>query len=357
MNMKRFLKSAAPAALVLALCACTGGQGQEENIQYVKTAVAHAIGDDMELSYSGKTRSSDEANVAFRVSGPITQMLVKEGDYVRKGQVIAVMDPRDYQVQLAATEAEYARVKADAERVIALYKEGNTTASNYDQARYGLEQMSQKLANHRHQLDDCRLRAPISGYIQTRLHDAGETVSAGMPVVSMFASDNIEIEVNLPASDYSHLGAVTGASCTFDVLKDETYPLTIVRTSKEANPSQLYAIRLRIRGDYDRRKLTPGMSTMVRISYNIPNETGGVTVPTGAVSDQDGRTHVFVCSGGKVHRRNITVGTVDLDGNIQVQSGLQDGDTVVSAGVRYLTDGQKVQAIRPASPYNVGNLL
>lgn len=355
--MKQMWKYFVSATVILAVCACSNKKETNDDALYVKTAVAQGIGDDMELSYSGKTKSSDEANVAFRISGPIQTMLVKEGDYVKKGQVIAIMDPRDYQVQLKATQAEYAQIKADAERIIAMYKEGNTTASNYDKARYGLEQITEKLTNHRHQLEDTKLRAPISGYIQTRLHEVGETVAAGMPVVSMFASDQLEIEVNLPASDYTHISSITGAECSFDILKGKTFPLEIVRTSKEANPSQLYTIRLRIKGEYDKSKLTPGMSTTVRISYNIPNETGGVTIPTNAVLNKNGRTTVFVYNNGIAKQRNITVGTVDLDGNIQVISGLRNGEWVVSAGVRYLTDGQKVKTLKPTSEYNVGGLL
>ena len=115
--------------LLLLLCGCKGEHTEQATTQYVKTTTVSATNQGGTVSYPGKTRSKDDANLSFRVSGPISKVMVKEGEHVRKGQTIALMDPRDYQVQLSATQAEYEQVKADAERIIAMYEEGNTTAS------------------------------------------------------------------------------------------------------------------------------------------------------------------------------------------------------------------------------------
>ena len=344
----------------LFLIACGNTQkGTEGEPQYVKTAQAKRISDAAELSYPGKTKSSEEVNVAFRVSGPIQKVFVNEGQFVSKGQLIAQMDPRDYEVQLAATQAEYEQIKADAERVIALYKENGTTASNYDRARYGLQQITEKLAHHKNQLADTKLYAPISGYVQSKMHESGETISAGMPVVSMFNAGDVEIEVFVPAADYARQNDLISATCSFDVTPGKIYPLEIVRISKEANASQLYAARLRIKGDYDHKKITPGIATMVYASYHAPNEVDGVVVPTTAIDRQDDKCFVFVLdkNTSTVKHRAVEVGRIDLEGNIQVLKGLKPNETVVCAGVRYLTDGQQVKEIEKASKANVGGLL
>ena len=148
---------------VSVLCSCNGKKEAQEDVQYVMTATAKGGGNESQQTYPARTRSMEETNVAFRVSGTIERVFVKEGDYVRKGQLIATMDARDYRVQLEATQAEYAQIKADAERVFELYKEQATTASNYDKARYGLSQITQKLQHHKNQLADTRLYAPING--------------------------------------------------------------------------------------------------------------------------------------------------------------------------------------------------
>ena len=352
--------AALAAILCLTLASCSKTKEKTaDDVQFVKTAQAKRISDAAELNYPGRTKSSEEVNVAFRVSGPIQRIYVKEGQYVSKGQLIAQMDPRDYEVQLSATQAEYEQIKADAERVIALYKEDGTTASNYDRARFGLQQSTEKLAHHKNQLADTRLYAPISGYIQRKMHESGETVSAGMPVISMFNAGDVEIEVFVPASDYARQSDLLSATCSFEVTPGKEYPLEVVRVSKEANATQLYAARLRIKGDYDHQKITPGMSTMVYVSYQAPNEVNGVTVPTSAIDRKDGQTAVFVLdtNTGTVKRRTVEVGRIDLSGNIQVLNGLKPEEKVVCAGVRYLTDGQHVKELPRTSKANVGGLL
>lgn len=309
-------------------------------------------------AFTGKTKAAHDVNLAFRVSGQIARVLVNEGDYVRKGQVVAEMDSRDYQLQLNATEAEYEQIKADAERVIALYGEGNTTASNYDKARYGLQQITQKLANHRNQLADTKLRSTIDGYVQSKLHESGETVSAGMPVVSLFSKGNTEVEIKLSATDFANIQNYTSFYCKFDVTGDEQFPLEISRMSQEANASQLYAVRLRFKGVADAR-ITPGMTTVAYAEVNGGQASGIVNIPATALLSKGDNVQVFVydAKSGVVSARNVNVKTLHRDGSCDIDSGLKLGEKVVSTGVHHVKDGQKVRLLEKTSKSNVGGLL
>ena len=122
-------------------------------------------------TYPGRTQASEEANVAFRVAGTLLRVTVKEGDHVRRGQVIARMDDRDYRVQLAAAEAQYTQVKAEAERVISLYADSVGTANNYDKARYGLQQMEQKLQHCRDLKSQTRQCLKLQDFQWLKLQD------------------------------------------------------------------------------------------------------------------------------------------------------------------------------------------
>jgi len=188
------------------LVGCGGNSKQgNETAKMVNVSVCRDASELPPTSFTGLVRSADLVNVAFRVSGTISRVVVKEGDYVKKGQLLAILDDRDYQVQLNATKAEYESVKADAERVIALYEDGSTTAQNYDKARYGLQQISQKLANHTNQLRDTRLVAPMAGVVKQKLRESGEAVAAGLSVVELSSSDRLEIEIDLPAKEFMNL--------------------------------------------------------------------------------------------------------------------------------------------------------
>ena len=357
--MKKFSYFISIFLMAAAMMSCGHKDASQEDAPIVDVVTVKGVGEVDATTFTGRTKSASEVNLAFRVAGQIERVLVNEGDYVQKGQVVAVMDARDYQVQVAATQAEYEQVKADAERVMALYAEGNTTASNNDKARYGLQQITQKLANHRNQLADTRLRSTISGYVQTKFHESGETVSAGMPVVSVFGSGDTEVEINISASDFAHIDKFTSFGCRFDVTGDETFPLTIARVSQEANTSQLYTVRLKFTGDVDHKKITPGMTTMVYAEVSGNDAAGVVSVPASAVLNNNGKTQVYVYDpkSGVVMSRTVMVTRVQRDGTMQIDGGLKSGETIVASGIHHVRDGQKVKILEKPASSNVGGLL
>jgi len=108
---------------------------QKETIRTVKVASAENYGEVKTATFPGKVKPASEVNLAFRISGPIAKIHVREGQFVRKGELLAEMDQRDYQLQLAATEAEYTQIKAEAERVIKLYEKQSVSENDYDKAR------------------------------------------------------------------------------------------------------------------------------------------------------------------------------------------------------------------------------
>ena len=93
----------------------------------VKIDTVLSAGGQTALQFPGRVKAAQDISLSFRVSGTILRMYVNDGTYVRKGQLLAELDPTDYQVQLDATEAEYKQIKAEAERVMALYKDNGTT--------------------------------------------------------------------------------------------------------------------------------------------------------------------------------------------------------------------------------------
>lgn len=345
------------AAAMLGLISCGSNEKKESSLQYVKVGTAQRAEAQYNLSYPGRTKPSEDINVSFRVSGPILKMYVNEGDHVRKGQIIAQMDPRDYETQLSATTAEYEQIKSDAERIEALYKEGNTTASNYDKARYGLEQITAKLNNSKHQLADTKLYAPIDGYIESRMHDAGETVGAGMPIVSIFGSGATEVEINITASDYTKKDKFGSFYCTFDLFPDRKFPLELVRINQDANANQLYNVRLRMK-DGNKTGITPGMTTMVYINMK-GSESEPIIIPTTAVFNDNDQTFVYVYKdkSGTVEKRAVTLKHLRTDGYCEISNGLKENETIVTAGVHEIENGQKVKALPSISKTNVGGLL
>ena len=341
-----------PTALMLAGCAKEKSAAPAERLVLLQT-IAGAQVDNM-MTYPGRTRASEEASVAFRVAGTLLRVTVKEGQHVRRGQVIAQMDDRDYRVQLMAAEAEFTQVKAEAERVMLLYADSVGTANNYDKARYGLQQITQKLQHCRDQVSDCVLRAPFDGYVQSVMRESYETVAAGMPIVSLIGDGQTEVIINIPASENLRREQFASFSARFDVLPDEQFPLQLLSIARQANVNQLYEVRLGLLGRHP--QITPGMSTMVRLSYKSDGSKP-ISIPISAVHHSGDTSSVFVYADGKARQTAVTLGHVHNDGTVEVLSGLKAGEQIVVSGVNTLTDGEAVRPAPKPSKTNVGGLL
>ncbi len=310
------------------------------------------------LQFPGRVKAAQDISLSFRVSGTIQYMHVNDGAYVRKGQLLAELDPTDYQIQLDAAEAEYQSVKAEAERVMALYKENVTTPDANDKAVYGLKQITAKYRHHKDQLGYTRLYAPFSGYIQKRLFEAHETVGAGMPVLSMISNSAPEVEINLPAAEYIRREQFDRYRCTFDIYPEQTYELKLISVTPKANANQLYTMRLQLITD-NRPVPSPGMNTMVTILCNN-DSSRNLSVPGSAVLQKNGKACVFVYnpSDNKVSSREVTVVRLMSDGrSIITSDGLKPGDLIVSAGIHYIENGEIVKPLPVASETNIGGLL
>jgi RND family efflux transporter MFP subunit len=342
--------------LALALISCSQSGKNEEKTRYVKCEKAEIVENySKESNFSGRLKAANDINVAFRIAGPISKVYVSEGDFVRKGALLAQMDERDYAIQLSATQAEYNRIKAEADRVIELYAKESVSPNDYDKAVYGLKQITAKLEAHKNALADTRLVAPFDGFVQKKFFDGGETVSAGMPVISMISKDLPEVEINIPTSDFVRRGEVASASCVIDAFGDKEFPLELIGVNKKANLNQLYTTRFRFKNKEDEQP-APGMSAMVTIRYRADG-SGIFSVPvTALVSDGDS-TKVWVLENGEARSKKVKVSNISLDGRAIIDNGITSDDVVISAGTSTLKEGQKVKALPEKSSTNVGGIL
>ena len=309
------------------------------------------------LQFPGRVVSSEDANLSFKVSGTIRRVYVDEGDRVSAGQLVAEIDAKDYEAQLSATEAEYASIKANAERVIALYGDNAVTASDYDKARYGLQQIEAKLRNHRDQVSYCKIYAPFSGSVQTRFFKSGENIAAGIPVLSLISTNNPEIEINLPASSYLRRSSFSAYSAHFDVLPGEVVPLKFVSVMPKANANQLYTMRLRIEGDA--KGVAPGMSAWVNIVSSEADGALEIRLPVTAIVEDKGNSYVYLYEAKQqtVRRCDVRILRLHTDGTAVVTGVIQPNSVVVSTGANHIKSGDRVTPLPPVSETNVGGLL
>lgn len=342
---------------MLGFSACRVPPSGGRSVRMVKTDTVKVCRHELQTSYPGRIRPAADVDLAFRVAGPILDMPVEIGRYVRKGQVIARIDPRDYELQFRATEAEYRQVKAEAERVMELYRRKSVPVNDYDKAVSGLRQISSKHSAHENARKDTELRAPFNGYIQKKYFDAGETVAAGMPVISMIDTHYFEVEADIPSADYVRRGLFRRFHCVADVFPEHVFPLELVDIARKANLNQLYRMRFRLRPEAG-FPLAAGMSVNVTVECE-PAGAGLTEVPLSAVFGKGGETSVWIYRPGenRVERRGVRVSRILKSGRAVLDSGVQAGEIVVTAGVHRLEEGMAVEPLKPVSRTNVGALL
>lgn len=337
--------------------ACQSKSIQPDSIPVVKLSTVKQYRAGTVVSFPGKVKAASEVNLAFRISGPISAIHVKEGEYVRAGQTLAEMDSRDYALQFSATEAEYHQIRAEVERVIQLYEKQSVPENDYDKATAGLKQITAKYNAHKNALNDTKLIAPFDGYIQKRYFDKNETVAAGMPIFTIISADMPEVEINIPANEFIRRDKFENFTCTFDIFPHHFFPLTLISVNQKANINQLYTVRLKMTGNSS-EKPTPGMTTMVNIHLR-PEADSLMTIPVNAVFEQNGKTSVWVYEEATttIHARAVHVHEILTDGTLVISTGLEAGEKVVAAGVHRLSEGEKVKLWAEASETNVGGLL
>ena len=356
--MKLFHSILTNLCVLCLLASCSGNTEQRNQIPSVKVDTVVFNGEKSLLQFPGRVKAAQDIDMAFRVSGTIQKIYVKEGVAVKAGQLLAEMDPSDYKVQLAATEAKYKQIKAEAERVIALFKDGGSTPNDYDKAVYGLKQIEALYKHHQDELSYTKLYAPFDGFVQKRFFHAHETVAAGMPVLSVLGKGTPEVEINIPAADYIKRSQFDRYHCTFDIYPGKVYPLQLIGITHKANANQLYNMRLKVEVD-DRPLPSAGMNTMVSIFFTKEGDNS-LQVPTNALLHKEDRVGVYVYhpASGTVQFTDVHCERPLSDGfTIVTSEVLKSGDIVVSAGVHMVKDGQQVRPLAPVSSTNVGGLL
>lgn len=344
--------------LAFIISSCGNNNEPKEVIVNVKTDTVKVYGNSKSGVFPGKIKAGEDINLSFRIAGPIAKVYVSPGNHVRKGELLAEIDSRDYTIQLAATEAEYKSIKSEANRVIALYKTKSVTENDYYKALYGLEQITAKYNAHKNALSDTKLYAPYNGYIQKTYYSANETVGAGMPVVSMINTTTMDVEINIPSNYFVKKQEFESFSCISDIYPDKEYPLELSGINRKANLNQLYTVYLNLKIPKGYPPLTPGMTVTVKVNYKNASATRYI-VPINALISATCGSSVWVYNQerGTIGKREIVAEGIDNRGNVIVIEGLEPGEIVVSAGASSLKEGQKVRPIKAQSKTNAGGML
>lgn len=350
-------KILAMLVVILATGCSSSEVEKKEIIRKVKIAAVQKDEPVLRSEFSGTIKEDRENNLAFRVAGPIHTIHVKEGSYVKKGDLIAEIDPRDYQVQLDVAQAQYNQVKAETDRVSEMFNRKSVADVDYEKAVSGAKLVTAQLKHAEDQLRDTKLFAPFSGYVQQINFEKGELINTGLPFATLISLGNYKIEVDIPASLFVRKNDFNSFTCRNHTTGESELPLTLTSNSMKADNNQLYKLYFSLDPQLN-KSLAPGMDVQVFIYSRNPVDESFV-VPVEAVFYESGSSFVWVFDpvSSVVKKTKVETGGLAGQGKVRIRSGLSGDESVVVAGVNVLNENERVKVLDPVSKTNVGGLL
>ncbi|CAN7590126.1 efflux RND transporter periplasmic adaptor subunit [Rhizobium sp. LjRoot98] len=343
------------SAAVLALSGCSEEKAETRQIvRPVKVVEIAAIDTSRTLSYSGTVRARTEMNLGFRVNGKITERLVDIGQRVKSGDLLARIDPSDYELALTsakasldATErqvetAELARVRAEqlfAKNVSPKSQLEQTTLS-YNQAVATRDSARSALDQAKNQVSYTNLKSDQNGIVTAVSADIGQVVGSGTPVVSVAVDGEKEVLVAIPETDIAQFKP--GKVVTVGFWSDASLMLQgkVREVAGSAEPqSRTFAVRISLPND---QNVLLGMTAGIIAAASDVQQF--VTIPLSALARKGGEPIVWTVdrTAETVHSRPVEVADFTGDG-VRIAEGLKPGDVVVAAGTQFMTEGLKVK--------------
>ncbi len=364
---KNKIVTLAPLLLILLLAAC-GDSDQEkaDTITHpVKLMTAGGVLAGKVTRMTGETRAAKRADLAFRVPGLLIGLPVKEGQRVKKGQLVARLDPKDYESRLREALGQLGKAKAKLEYDSVEYqryvKIKQTEPGAVSDSMVNLKKAALEVSHAevqaakaavtaaRDQLAYTTLKAPFAGIIGKRYVDNHEFVVAKQPIVYLQDFSRIEILVDLPELMVVPIRKTRPkVFAHFASDPKRKFPLKIKEFATQADPyTQTYRVVLIMPAPKGIRIL-PGMTATVLIDFSEVSPTEmEVVIPTIAVfADEQGRSCVWVVDPKthQVHKRVVTTGDLSGSDRIKIKQGLSPGEVIAISGVSTLRDGMTVRA-------------
>lgn len=293
---------------------------------------------------SGILTSSAEQRLAFKVGGVIRKIYVDQGDVVRPGQLLAVLDKTEIDAQVAQAQQALTKAERDLGRVEGLYKDSSATLELLQNATTARDvaKESARIAQFNQQYAE--IRATRGGKIIKKLMNEGEITGPGTPAFVLFETgkDDWVVKINVSDRDWARLSLGMNAKVVMDAYPDAPFAGKVSDLAPAADPaSGLYPVEIKVAPQG--KRFAPGLFAQVDIT---PSQSRNyTTVPVEAIVEGDGKSaFVFALQPDGESVKKTPVQIAFLEGNqAVVTSGLEGVAEVVTSGAPYLSEKKKVR--------------
>lgn len=334
-------------SLLLASCG-KRSKNLENAPRSVKVATVQGV-DYVERDFAGMATADDATMLAFKISGQVASVDVSKGEMVVRGQLLARLDPRDVELQVASDLSKYEQASSQYERMRRLLEHDAVSQQEVEVAKAAFVQARSKYENSKDLLVETQLRAPFAGVVERTYVDAFQRVDAGQNILRLVNPVSTTVEFTMSErSMYLLADTATRYYVCFDNYPIHRFTARLDSYAKTASDASGFPVSLKLSKDETQHyRITPGMTCQVTIRAS-ESKSDLVAVPLTAVyAPAQGGNYVWlVTSDDRVERCAVELGNVFGRDMVTVLSGLKKGDVVVTAGVYRLTEGEKVRILK-----------
>ena len=298
--------------------------------------------DDTSVEYfSGVIEEGKSVKASFMADGKINKLMVKEGDRVKKGQLLANLDDSDYQIGVNQLRAQLNQMTEEKRRMDEMFNRHNISPNDYEKFSAGYEQLKLQMEMAENKLGYTKLYSPTDGYVSEKYMEPGELVGAGTPIYKITDDTKLTANIDLPVNIFINRKNIANTYGFSPVFPDTSIPLTVESFTPDPSNNMLYQMKLLIPSKYS-TALTPGMNIKVEVAMNESGKSG-YKVPSRSVFEENGTNYIWVYNNADstIHKKLITITSQPVDKYINI-TGVEGNELIVETGVKQLYEGEKV---------------
>ena len=331
---------------VLALVCLTSCNSRHEKkteqVIYCNTIVAKVGTIENKWYYVGEVEAKTSTSVGFRLPGTVSKVLVDEGQRVRKGQLLAELDPQDVTNSYDMARATLNQAEDAMRRVEMMHREQSISDIKYVEVQTKLDQARSMYAAAKKRLSDTRLFAPVDGVIGKRSIEVGENYGMLLSAFTILDLSEVKVKVPIPEREIPKVHKGDEACIRVLALGDSVVFRAKVDDISVVGDALTHSYEVYLRVDNHKGQLMQGMVCNVQLWPRSVQGQSGIVLPVDAVKVNTGNDHyVWVVRHGRAYRQKVSVGMYSKNG-VVVYNGIKDGDHIIVEGQNKVSEGHIV---------------
>lgn len=303
------------------------------------------------IAVSGQFTTDDETQLGFKTGGVIRSILVKEGDRIHAGQLLATLDLTEINTQVSQAQLGLEKAKRDFQRVQNLYRDSVATLEQLQNAQTALDIANQQVSAVRFNQSYSEIRAGQDGFVLRKIANPGQVVSPGAPVLETNGDKGWLLRVGLSDRQWATIKLGDKASLETAALPGKTLSGTVSRRSEGVDPQTgTFTVDIRVEGSAPLAAGLFGKGVIQPAAGAAVVKAGAWAIPYQALLDGDGSSgYVFVTNDGHTaHKVRVRLSGMEKD-QVLISDGLTGSRDLIVSGSAYLNDSSPIR-ITPSTP-------